>query len=88
MCMIPPHFKTHDRETIVNRMLKNILSGIGSVLVMYPSAGYSHYRGQGVDLERNDLEALRADVRAIGGDFHKAAELGRERVEAEKAKHA
>lgn len=72
----------------MNRVLKNILSGIGSVLVLYPSAGYSHYRGAGADYERNDLEALRADVRAIGGDFHKAAELGRKRVEVEKAKHS
>lgn len=70
----------------MNRMLKNILSGIGSVLVLYPSAGYSHYRGQGVNLDRSDIEALRADVRAIGSDFYKAAEQGRKRVEAEKTK--
>jgi len=69
----------------MNRMLKNILSGIGSVLVLYPTAGYSHYRGHGIDLDRSDIEALRGDVRAIGKDFYKAAEQGRKRVEAEKA---
>lgn len=70
----------------MNRMLKNILSGIGTVLVLSPATGYSHYRGHGVDFSQSDLDALKSDVRAIGGDFHKACELGRKRVEAEKSK--
>jgi hypothetical protein len=61
-------------------MLKNILSGIGSVLVLCPTSGYSHYKGNGIDLERSDFEALQADVKAIGEDFYKAAEQGRQRV--------
>lgn len=81
-------FAMSHRDRTMNRVLKNILSGVGSVLVLYPSTGYSHYRGPGVDYERNDLEALRADVYAIGRDFHKAAELGRERVEVEKARNS
>lgn len=70
----------------MNRMLKNILSGIGSVLVLYPASGYSHYRPHGVDFDRSDFEALSADVKIIGQDFYKAAEQGSERVaEAKKA---
>lgn len=64
----------------MNRMLKNILSGIGSVLVLCPAQGYSHYRGQGSELARTDYEALQQDVQAIGRDFYKAAEQGSQRV--------
>lgn len=64
----------------VNRMLKNILSGIGSVLVLCPAQGYSHYRGHGSELARTDFEALQSDVQAIGRDFYKAAEQGSQRV--------
>jgi len=71
----------------VNRMLKNILSGIGSVLVLYPASGYSHYRHDTVDFDRSDLEALSMDVKTIGQDFYKAAEQGSVRVaEAKKAR--
>ena len=62
-------------------MLKNILSGIGSVLVLCPAQGYSHYRGQGSELARTDYEALQEDVQAIGRDFYKAAEQGRKLVD-------
>ena len=61
-------------------MLKNILSGIGSVLVLCPAQGYNHYRGQGSELAPTDFEALQEDVRAIGRDFYKAAEQGSQRV--------
>jgi len=69
--------------TNVNRMLKNILSGIGSVLVIAPSAGYSHYRNEACG--RSDIEALRADVRSIGVDFQKAVDKGQRIVEAQKS---
>ncbi|WP_265532322.1 hypothetical protein [Pseudomonas saponiphila] len=62
-------------------MLKNILSGIGSVLVLCPAQGYSHYRGQGSELARTDYEALQEDVQTIGRDFYKAAEQGRKLVD-------
>ncbi|MCY1552992.1 hypothetical protein D9M68_894310 [compost metagenome] len=66
-------------------MLKNILSGIGSVLVIYPASGYaSYHRTLEHDFRRTDLEALRSDVRAIGGDFHKAMDQGVARVAKEK----
>lgn len=68
----------------MNRMLKNILSGIGSVLVIYPASGYTAYRVSDHDFRRTDLEALRSDVRAIGGDFYKAMEKGEKRVSKEK----
>jgi hypothetical protein len=72
----------------VNRMIKNILSGIGSVLVLCPTTGYSHYRGVEDSLTRTDLEALQLDVQAIGKDFYKAAEQGRQHVaKAQKAEH-
>lgn len=64
----------------VNRMLKNILSGIGSVLVLCPAQGYSHYRGAGSELAQSDFEALQQDVQMIGHDFYKAAEQGSQRV--------
>ncbi|EMM6789357.1 hypothetical protein PX122_26785 [Pseudomonas aeruginosa] len=64
----------------MNRMLKNILSGLGSVLILYPASGYSHYRHDSIDLGRSDLDALSMDVKMIGQDFHKAAEQGRVRV--------
>jgi hypothetical protein len=67
-------------------MIKNILSGIGSVLVLCPMSGYSHYKGNGIDFERSDYEALEADVKAIGDDFYQAAEHGRQyAAEAKKA---
>ncbi|MGO4097222.1 hypothetical protein [Pseudomonas sp. IT-P44] len=70
----------------MNRMIKNILSGIGSVLVLCPTSGYSHYKGNGIDFERSDYEALEADVKAIGDDFYQAAEHGRQHAaEAKKA---
>ncbi|WP_430317580.1 hypothetical protein [Pseudomonas nitroreducens] len=69
----------------MNRMLKNLLSGIGSVLVLYPASGYSHYRNSDFEYGRSEIEALRADVRAIGGDFNKAVRKGSRRVEAAKA---
>ena len=70
----------------MNRMLKNILSGIGSVLVIYPASGcYSQYRVSEHDFRRSDLEALRSDVRAIGRDFYKAMDEGKtDRVKSEK----
>lgn len=61
-------------------MLKNLLSGIGSVLVLWPAQGYSHYRGTGSELAQTDFEALQQDVQAIGHDFYKAAEQGSQRV--------
>ena len=64
----------------MNRMLRNLLSGIGSVLVLCPAQGYSHYRGHGSELARTDFEALQGDVQAIGRDFYKAAEQGKQRV--------
>ena len=67
-------------------MLKNILSGIGSVLVIYPASGYSHYRTTEHDFRRTDLEALRSDVRAVGRDFYKAMDEGDKRVEQKKAR--
>lgn len=69
---------------VMNRLLKNLLSGIGSVLVLYPTAGYSHYRNTDFEVGRSDLEALRADVRAIGGDFNKAVRKGSRSVESKK----
>ncbi|WNF56044.1 MULTISPECIES: hypothetical protein [Pseudomonas] len=66
-------------------MIKNILSGIGSVLVLCPTSGYSHYKGNGIDFERSDFEALQADVEAIGVDFYKAADHGREYAAEKKA---
>ncbi|PWB34681.1 hypothetical protein DCO48_05940 [Pseudomonas sp. SDI] len=69
-------------------MLKNILSGIGSVLVLCPAQGYSHYRGQGSELAQTDYEALQQDVQVIGRDFYKAAEQGSQRVAEAKERNA
>lgn len=74
--------------SVMNRLLKNLLSGIGSVLVLYPAAGYSHYRNTDFDVGRSDLDALRSDVRAIGGDFNKAVRKGSRSVEAKKARES
>lgn len=68
----------------IKRLLRNIMAGAATVLA--PQAGsYSHYKGRKFDCAESDLDALKGDVSAIGDDFHKACELGRELVKAQPA---
>ncbi len=68
----------------MSRSLRNILSGMGSVLDLSPGSRYEHYKGDASPFVANDMEALRDDVRAIGQDFYQATEHGREYVERQK----
>lgn len=71
----------------MSRILRNILSGMGSVLELSPSSRYEHYQGDSSPFIHNDLEPLSEDVRLMGQDFYNAAENGRQHVERQKEQH-
>lgn len=65
----------------MSRTLRNILSGMGSVLDISPGSRYEHYQGDFAPFIADDMEALREDVRIVGCDFYQAIEHGRAYVE-------
>lgn len=57
----------------MNALLKNILTGIGSVLVISPATAYTSCRDD-TYVHRTDHEALMADIRTIAVDMQKGIE--------------